>query len=37
MYNPVRCAELNIDTAALEAAGYIAIETESDTTDTSES
>lgn len=25
-YNPVRCAELGIDTAALEAAGYVAIE-----------
>lgn len=26
VYNPVNCAELNIDTAALEAAGYTAIE-----------
>ena len=25
-YNPVKCAELGIDTAALEAAGYVAIE-----------
>ncbi len=29
MYNAARCAELNIDTAALEAAGYVAIPTES--------
>lgn len=27
MYNPVKCAQLGIDTAALEAAGYVAIET----------
>ena len=26
MYNPVKCAQLGIDTAALEAAGYVAID-----------
>ena len=28
MYNAEKCAQLNIDTAALEAAGYVAIAAE---------
>ncbi len=31
MYNPVKCAQLSVDTAALEEKGYVAIEMDSET------